>query len=340
MTTIEADLLILGHGLGASVAARIAAATGARVVMVPGVGRTRSPQQDAVLLPPAHTFLARELAAVPQRSVRLPDGMASTVIRRDLAEAAMREAAIAAGVRYERSFTEGPADIHAGAVTIADEQGGGTITAARVAICEGGDPRLASHLGLRPDDAPDDLLNFARTIVRTHPPDDRLQQRDWRDVSGMPIRLTQLPMTDGLLVSACGRLENTMRSSRSLPDALASWLRETGHDVGAIGVELVPLRRSRSSLVAQVGPVVLGIDAAGVIDPRRVDRASLTWDAGLVLGACLTEPAADWQAAASAWIAAHLTRPVAPVDDRATGFLEEAGASRQRSWLRRLTRRP
>jgi hypothetical protein len=152
----------------------------------------------------------------------------------------------------------------------------------------------------------------------------------------MPIEVSLIPQSDGTLVSVSTRIENVMRSSRSSKDALEDMLAsaafgflDVAGERGDTGMELVALRPRHRGMHFVHDRVLMGLDASGVIDPRRPDRADLTIRAGQHLAACLVERELaldEWQTSATRFVRDALVPPSAYHDDKRTGYLEEGPA--------------
>lgn len=350
-----ADFVIIGSGLGAAAAARCAAAAGASVMLIPGIARTRSPHVDGGVVSPELveqafgagapigevTEFRQELVLDGEGSLR-PGAMTAIpsyrVYRRSELELWSIERATAAGTVFLDDFIEDKALPNPdGTLTLASEHDERTIRARTIVLCEGADPRIPLRVRLRPDYGPQEQIHFARTIIRSDVVSS-LREGRWRTTWGMPVGLALIPQDDGVLVSVSTRIENVMRCGRSAKDALEDFLVSPAFASLNVkgrreetGVELVALRQARQGMTLVYDRLVMGIDASGVIDPRRFNRADLTIRAGMTLGNWLVgrHGVVDgWDAAARQWIERNVPPASTYHDDKTTGFLEEYGARR------------
>ncbi len=356
MSAIETDILLVGSGLGATAAARALAQSGRRVVLVPGIGSTRSPHIDGGLIDASRVEAAFGMGAPLGEPVSAiapiettPDGAFSIgkaerlpSPRRYLRSALERWAmdrATSAGAVFLDDFVEGIVLPEGGGVAVlTSEQDERVIQARVIALCEGADPRIAMRVGLRPDYGPEDQLHFARVCVAGRPVDVMLRG-SWRTGWGMPVEVMVTPQPDGTLVSVVARIENIMRASHSSKDALREFiaspelasLRIEG-DPGDFGMELVAIRTDRGGMSFVHDRILMGIDFSGVIDPRHVHRANLTIRAGQHLAAHLIESdlrSRGWKGRAEAFVRDAVPASRAYHDDKTTGYLEEGAAGGQ-----------
>lgn len=350
MQVIETDILLIGSGLGATAAATALAEAGIHVVLITGIGRSRSAQIDGGVVDPALVERAfgagaplgepvTEVATiqvgaggefVPGAAAPLPSPRR---YQRDGLETWAMERATAAGAIFLRDFVEGlvlpsPGD----GMVLTSEQDERGVRARMIALCEGADPRIAMRAGLRPDYGPEDQVHFARTRFIGRPAG-RVSRGSWRTSWGMPVEVEIMPQPDGTLVSVAARIENIMRSSRSSKDALRDLVASPafvslGVDgaAGEPGMELVALRRDRRDMRYAHDQLVMGLDFSGLIDPRGIHRADQTIRAGQLLARYLLDAgirADAWPACADAFVRDALPAPPTYHDDRSTGYLEE-----------------
>jgi flavin-dependent dehydrogenase len=368
MPPVNADVVIVGSGLGATALARSLAGAGRSVVLVPGIGRTRSPHLDGGIVTPGTVEAAfgseaplgdpvpgfRTVVAVsrdrfePGESVRLDDRRA---FRRNVLEEWAMERAVEAGAVFLEDVIEGKAlPSGDGSMTLTSEQGNRSVRAGLVVLCEGADPRIPLRVKLRPDYGPEDQIHFARTIFRAAHLQE-IVEGTWRTSWGMPLAFRLVPQHDGVLITVVGRIENVMRSGRSTADGLADLQQSPAFASLGIegapdnpGMELVALRPRREPIRFVHDRLMMGIDASGLIDPRSLDRADLTIRAGLHLGEYLLmhpNEAEGWSSAADAFIRDAVPVTGAYHEDRATGYLEEGPFARHPlvTRLRRIVRR-
>lgn len=344
------DVVLIGMGLASTACGRSLADGGARVAIVPGVARSRSPEADGGLVnasllvkafgpgaPLGQCVSKSEVFSVGKGSNAL--GIASAIdmperrtFRRVDLEGWVLVRATDAGATYLDGFIEGtflPAQD--GSMTITAEGGARQVTARHVVLCEGADPRIAMRIGLRPDYTPDDQIHFARTILAQAAPSAAYRSGIWRTSWGMPVDVSVLPLESGVMVSVAARIENVMRCSRSSVDALDDLLASpvaiemglTGSRVQN-GVELVALRPSSTPATLVHDRLLMSIDSAGVVDPRKIGRFDAALQGGLELASWLANVSGE-----SSWddIAMPIVNQVRSQaryhDDRRTGYLEE-----------------
>jgi flavin-dependent dehydrogenase len=357
MSEITADILIVGSGLGATAAAVRLSGGGRSVVMVPGIGSTRSPHVDGGLIDASlveRVFgpgapLGWPVAEMRQPGERFGAGQVSPVsgqriYRRAALEQWAMSRATAAGATFLGDFIEETAIPQPdGTITLTSERDDRRIRAGIMVLCEGADPRIPLKVRLRPDYGPEDQVHFARTILNGSPFRNLTRDR-WRTGWGMPVEVSVVPQDDGVIVAVSARIENVMRSSRSAKDALEDLLsspewaarRLTG-ERGDTGVELVALRPDHRDIPFISGQMVMGIDASGVIDARDPERANLTLRGGLELAdVVLSRELTEWQEAATTFLREHIPSPQPYRDDRVTGFLEDGTVGNAPAIARRL----
>lgn len=347
---IGTDVLIVGSGLGATAAAKGLRESGYRVVLVPGIGRTRSADidggvidrgaveaafgGDAPLGPPVLSSVTLRMAGPASFGTSNPCriGVRHRYQRSVLEHWAMGRATDAGAVSID-DFVEGRVlPNRDGALTLTSERDSRQVDAGVIVLCEGADPRIAMRVKLRPDYGPEDQLHFGRVMLRGRPLD-AVMRGKWRTGWGMPVDVAMYPQARGTLVSVVTRIENVMRASRSSKDALEDLLASTAFQTlaidgerGTVGMELVAIRSRFRNIPFVHDRLVMGIDFSGVIDPRRLDRGELTIRAGQHLAAHLVDRQLGlqvWTAAATAFVQDAVGMPPAYHDDRNTGFLEE-----------------
>ncbi len=357
MSEIVADILIVGSGLGATAAAVRLAGGGRSVVLVPGIGRTRSPHVDGGIVDEAlveRTFgdeapLGRSVTEIRQPGDRFGSGDVVPVAgqriyrRATLEQWAMRRA-MAAGATFIDDFIEGQAVPHpGGTITLTSERDDRRIRAGIMVLCEGADPRIPLKVRLRPDYGPEDQIHFARTIFHGTV-GGRLVCERWRTGWGMPVEVCMVPQDDGAIVAVSARIENVMRGSRSAKDALEAFLAspewaslKIAGERGDTGVELIALRPDHRDIRFLGDQMVMGIDASGVIDARSPDRANLTIRGGIQLAdVVLSGELASWQVVAQGFVRENIPSPQPYRDDRVTGFLEDGTVGKTPAIARRL----
>lgn len=350
MREIEADILLVGSGLGSTAAARALAKAGVRVVLITGVGRSRSAQVDGGVIDPALAETAFGVGAPLGEPVTEVSTLTDTAggefavgsatalssarrYQRGQLETWAMEQATAAGAVFLDDFVEGHALPVGDEAMVLTSEGNGRILRARlIALCEGADPRIALRVGLRPDYGPEDQLHFARTRF-TGRPVEQMLRGTWRTGWGMPVGVDITPQADGTLVSVVARIENIMRASRSSKDALRALIASPAFgSLGIVGqagnfsMELVAMRREHRGMSFVHDRLLMGVDFSGVIDPRRMDRADLTVRAGQQLADHLIGNGLGpdgWPAHAEAFVRDALPAPRAYHDDVSTGYLEE-----------------
>lgn len=369
LSRIETDILLVGSGLGATAAARGLLAAGYRVVLVPGIGRARSPHIDGGLVDGELVASAfgdgAPLGEVVERQARFrlvsPDRFEVTTPeriesrrryrRKDLERWTM-EGVVAAGGVFIEDLIEGKALPQPdGSIVLTSERDARMVRAGIMALCEGADPRIPLRVHLRPDYGPEDQLHFARTILHGPSPG-TLLHGSWRTAWGMPVEVALVPQEDGTLVSVATRIENVMRASRSSKDALEDLLRSDAFATlgveggrGETGMELMALRPRHREMRFVHDRMLMAIDFSGVIDPRRIDRADLTIRAGRHLAAYLAgnRLAVDgWEEQAMAFVRETLIPPATYHEGKVTGYLHEGparGAGAIASRLAGLVRR-
>ena len=350
MSGVETDVLVVGSGLGATAVARGVVQAGYRVVLVPGVGRTRSAHIDGGLVDaavveslfgqgaPLGAPVDQEITFRPVSPARFesdpPQGIASRrrYARQELESWAMQRV-VADGATFLDDFVEGAVlPQRDGSAVLTSERDEREIAARVIVLCEGADPRIPLRVHLRPDYGPEDQLHFSRTLFHGEPVAS-LMRGTWRTSWGMPVEVFLIPQAGGTLVSVATRIENVMRASRSSKDALEELLASPAFESlgidgqrGETGMELVALRSRHVGMAFVHDRLVMGLDFSGVIDPRRADRADQTMRAGRQLAAYLIRRQLDpdrWQADALAFVRDVIAPPAAYHDDRETGFLEE-----------------
>lgn len=347
------DVILVGMGLGATSVARSLARAGQRVGIVAGVGRSRSPEADgglvdAELVEQAFGPDAPLGAAVDRRQVFIssnvegaytPGGLNLMSPRRayrrlDL-ETWARNRAVEAGAIYLEGFVEAQVmPLPTGEMTLVDESGTTSLRARTIVLCEGSDPRIAMRVGLRPDYPPEDQVHFARTVLAA-PMDDLVYRHGRTRTSwGMPVGLTVVPLGATTLVAVDSRIENVMRGARSTQEALLDALSSPlGASLGLwgerihTGMELTALRRETKDLRLSAGPLLVGIDASGVIDAREVQRADAAIRSGLHLADWLGGSRDDtWDAFAMSLVAQVRAADPHWHDSRVTHYVEESAA--------------
>lgn len=352
MSAIQTDVLLVGSGLGATAAARLLARSGYRVVLVPGIGSTRSPHIDggvvdasivegafgpgAPLGEPVPTVASIEATSGDALAIGQAERLPSPRrYQRSTLERWAMDRAASAGAMFLDDFVEGIVLPEGDGISVLTSERDDRVVKARViALCEGADPRI----GLRPDYGPEDQIHFARVRFSGRPADEMLRGT-WRMSWGMPVEVVVTPQTDGTLVSVVARIENIMRASHSSKDALRELIASPAFESlridgvpGDFGMELVAIRKERRGMSFVHDRLVMGVDFSGVIDPRRVDRADLTIRAGQHLAAYLIESnlrLADWPRRAEAFVGDAVPPPRAYHDDKSTGYLEEGAAGGQ-----------
>jgi flavin-dependent dehydrogenase len=348
------DVLVIGSGLAATAAARAAAIAGSSVAFVPGIARSRSLEQDggivddglvadalgggAPLGPVVHRVQRFNASSLDDEPVlEPPEAMPPRrAFRRLELERWAQEQAVACGAVFLNDLIEG----HVlpglyGAALLTEEHGTRVISADLIVMCEGADPRIPMRVGLRPDYLPEDQVHFARTIVRGIGDGRTWRRGRVRTSWGMPIGVDIIPLGDDAIVSASARIENVMRAERSSRDALEDVLvspmaRALGIDGerGGTGMELVAMRQDANVSHLTHDRQVLGLDAAGIIDPREPSRADATLRSGIAVGGWLTGAMVEpWDT-----VAAPLLREIRATgagwrDDRTTGYIEEVAGS-------------
>lgn len=348
------DVVLIGLGLASTACARELSGGSMRVAVVPGVARSRSPEADGGLIdaqlvsgafgrgaPLGQRVSMREVFSVGKGSispalepaVEMPE---RRTFRRVELESWALAHATDAGALYLDGFIEGTVlPRQDGSLALTAEGDARQVSARTVVLCEGSDPRIAMRVGLRPDYAPDDQIHFARTILEQAVPSAAYQSGTWRTSWGMPVEASVLPLESGVIVSVAARIENIMRCSRSSFDALEDILASpaamemglTGSRVQS-GVELVSLRPSSVPATLVYGRVLMGIDGAGVVDPREIGRFDLAIQGGLELAAYITngsETSQTWDEVAMPMVRRIRSRGQYH-DDRGTGYLEEGPA--------------
>jgi flavin-dependent dehydrogenase len=247
-----------------------------------------------------------------------------------------REQALAAGAVYLDGFIEGQVlPLSSGAVSLTDEANEASLTATRIALCEGSDPRIAMRFGLRPDYSPEEQVHFARTVIARPQGDAVYRSGRTRTSWGMPIGVTIVPLGATTMVAVDTRIENVMRAARSTQEALLDLLSSPlGNALGLsgerihTGIELTALRIQPKGLRLSHDHLLVGIDASGLIDAREARRADATIRSGLHLAAYLDGSTdVTWESHA-----APLLEQVRAVNPRwhnslGTGFIEEAESS-------------
>lgn len=345
------DVLLIGSGLGASAAARALALDGQRVGFMEGVGRSRSLESEVGIVDPTligdafgagaplGQSIAFRQAFIAESVDQYPTMGAAEVMDRRLVyrrlelELWARDRALQAGAIYLDGFAEGRVlPVESGLLTLTDEASLHSLTATTVGLCEGSDPRIAMRVGLRPDYSPEQQIHFARAIIARPPSDAIYRTGRTRTSWGMPIGVTVIPVGATIMVAVDSRIENVMRSSKSTQEALFDLLASPlGSALGLVGerlhtgIELTALRPLPKSLVLSHDRLLMGIDAAGLIDAREARRADATTRSGQQLAAYLINPGEEpWEV-----VTAPLVDQVKAVNplwhgSRGTGFVEEA----------------
>lgn len=349
---VPTDVLVVGSGLGAIAAAKALADHDYQVVLVPGIGSSRSRSIDGGLIesalldtafgpgaPVGDPVASSAQLTMPAgdrfeigSSVRLPPRVR---YRRSELETWAMEQAIAVGAVYLNDFIEGQVlPVDDDSVVMTSERDERVVRAQVIALCEGADPRIALKVHLRPDYGPEDQLHFARVFFQGEPVS-QLLHGTWRTEWGMPVQVQVIPQRDGTIVSVATRIENVMRASRSSKDALRNLMESPGlaslgidGTPGEIGMELVALRRNRRDMTFVHDRLVMGLDFSGVVDPRSMERGDLTIAAGRHLAENLIEHELrldGWPNVALRVVDEAIPVPAPYHDDSATGYLEEGG---------------
>lgn len=358
------DVLLVGSGLGATACAHALACGGKRVGFVAGVGRPRSLEADGGLVDPKlvsdafgdgaplgevvksrKTFRASDVGSAPAFGA-VEEMRPRRAYRRHEFERWARQRAIAEGAEYLEGFVEGQVrPTPDGTLMLASESGDQMLAADAIALCEGADPRIPMHAGLRPDYSPEDQLHFARTVVAQSMGEAIYRSGDTRTTWGMPIRVSIVPMEAAVVVSVAARIENVMRSNRSAVNALDDLLSSCmGAELGLQGervhteVELVAMRRNAGNLRLSQDGLLMGLDASGILDPREARRADVAIRSGMHLAAFLLQTGTgSWEQFAAPVL--EKVRAVNPrwMDSPASGFIEESphGAGPKETLIRR-----
>lgn len=361
------DVVLIGSGLASTAAARALANAGARVAIVPGVARSRSPEADGGLVDAELVSDAFGAGAPLNQSVLdqqgfcVNDGSKPPVLgtetgmperrafRRVELESWALEQATNAGATLLEGFVEGSVlPAQEGLLALHAESGACQLSATNIVLCEGADPRIGMRAGLRPDYGPEDQIHFARTILEQASSSAAYRAGRWRTSWGMPVDVAILPLESGVMVSVAARIENVMRCSRSAVDALDDVLAsKAAAEMGLTGtrlhsgVELVALRRPTDRVTLIHDRLLMGIDGSGVIDPRHPRRFDIAIQGGLELAAFYCNSSRDtleWDE-----VAMPVVRKVRSTghyhDDPKTGYLEEgATGAKLASALQRMRR--
>lgn len=365
MGSTMTDVLLVGSGLGAIAAAKRLAEAGLAVVLVPGIGRTRSAHIDGGLVdaalvedafgpaaPLGSTVSRRQvLEPLPDHRFR-PGSLESTdpkrIYHRSTLECWAMDRAVRAGAVYLDDFIEGKALPNPdGSMTLTSERDERTVKADLIVLCEGADPRIPLRVKLRPDYGPEDQIHFARTMFHGQA-EPVYRHGTWRTGWGMPVQFALVPQQEGVIVSVAARIENVMRGSRSSKDALEDFLASPECRALGIegerqdtGVELVAVRPNRRQIPYVHDRLWMGIDASGVIDARWMNRADLTVQSGLRVANYLTgvsDGSPGWEETARRFVDGSVPPGTAYHDDRGTGFLEDGSAHQMETITRRVAR--
>lgn len=336
-------MLVIGMGLGATVIASRLAAVGADVVMLPGVGRSRSTHLDGGRI--EHTILER---AFPHYHSAPVESLGDyEIFRRDLME------------RWAIDHCQGYVTVvedfdeahilpnESDGMTVTDVTGNREITSRLVVLSEGANPKIGMAARLRPDFDPEDMIHFGRAFI-TGGRISKALSGSWRTSWGMPAWYSTLPLADGIVVSASARIENIMRCGRDGKDTLKDFLASSvAREIGIIGtdadigMELVSLQAGVRGIQLGVGNVVITPDANGLIDARSLDRFDMILRSAIRIGDELAAAWPDeprWNELTHSILDMFATGRTPYHDSSETGFVED-GPGTKRGRLRQLFKR-
>ena len=339
---MDFDIVIIGMGLGAAAIAHRAAATGARIVMTPGVGCARFKHLDGGLVAAStlvEAFGTADGAPVHQVGEH-------TVFRRDALESWATDQ-VRDRVTVVPDFDDLRVVPHeSGGYAVHEERSERILVGRQVVLTEGASPKIGMKAGIRPDFEPEDLLHFGRVIlpgVQVGQP----MSGEWRTSWGMPAWYSVVPHPDGAIVGASARIENIMRVGRDGREVVQDFLRSPlGRQLGlteaadAVGMELVPLRSGTAMLPVFADGMLIAPDANGSIDPRSLSRYEDVLRAGMRIGNLMASEwphSPDWQGHADIWNVRPIPRTPYH-DSRETGFIED-GARKRQGLLGKLIKR-
>lgn len=300
--------------------------------MIPGVGRSRGVARDAIVA--SQESLHHVFGAKPPDGY--PLGTSETAWNRDILERWAVSVSAEQGAELLPDFGEESTRVHPQGVELTSGASGDVMTGQYLLMCEGSDPRVLVEHGLRPDYPPEALIAFARAVAPARL--DMADHRWMRTNQGIPVHVSAIPLSEAHACLSVGvRVENLMRANTSAGILLQELARSGVLSVEpcevpaeAMGPELVGLRARRGNIAWQRGRIVLGIDAAGVIDPRLPQRGEATLRAGRVLGDWLSHDRWDrWSTHADRFVEQLPTNQTGWVDDASAAFVVDTSPERQ-----------
>lgn len=334
MTEPNADVLIIGNGLGAAAIAKRLVPTGASITMLPGAGKSRSTAVDGGVVNPATLVYAfgdgadAPLDLVGDLTVFRRDQMESWALRK------LGESVTHISHGEEREVL--PSSLGNLVVSMTT---GDIISARMVILTEGANPKIGIAAGLRPDFEPVDMVHFGRANVMNVESTEYLCG-SWRTSWGMPAGYQIVPQPGNrAIVTVSARIENIMRGQRHAKDALADLLdSDLAVELGIDGphndlsMELVPLRSSMKPARMASHNLMISLCGCGVIDASSRNRWDATISAGAGMGAEIAAAwpdLPDWEDTGTNMATVFIDARTPYHDDKETGFIEEGPGPRK-----------